>query len=224
MTAVRGIVGAGGVHPGGGGAIVGEIVLVRHGQTEWSRTGRHTGTTDVPLTALGEEQARRVGAYLRRRRAPVLTLSSPRSRARRTAGLAGWADPLIEPDLVEWDYGGYEGRTTAEISAEVGHPWTIWADGAIPGETPGETIAAVGKRADAVLERLRPVLTGGQPGSPPAGDALLFAHGHLLRVLAARWLRLEPAGGALLALSAGSVSVLGTEHGAPVITLWNGEP
>lgn len=198
---------------------MGEIVLVRHGQTEWSRTGRHTGTTEVPLTALGEEQARRAGVYLRRRRPPALVLSSPRSRARHTAALAGWPDPLIEPNLAEWDYGGYEGRTTVDISAEAGHPWTIWAGGTIPGETPGENLEAVGKRADAVLERLRPVVSGAHPG-----DALLFAHGHLLRVLAARWLGLEPAGGALLALSAGSVSVLGTEHGGAVITLWNSEP
>lgn len=196
----------------------GEIILVRHGQTEWSVSGRHTGVTDVPLTPEGERQARRLGAFLRTRRRPALVMVSPRTRAKQTAALAGLADDLQTVDeLAEWDYGGYEGRTTVEISAGLGRPWTIWADGVVPGATPGETLDQVAKRAGSALDLARPVLAAG-------ADVAMVAHGHLLRVLAACWLGLAPSDGAHLVLSAGSASVLGAEHDIPALVLWNHVP
>ncbi|HEX6471741.1 MAG TPA: histidine phosphatase family protein [Streptosporangiaceae bacterium] len=194
---------------------MGDLIILRHGETEWSRTGRHTGRTDVPLTARGEEQARAL-APLVASLDPVGALTSPATRARRTAELAGLATARtrIDPDLWEWDYGGYEGRTTAEIRAE--RPgWYLWTDGVVPGDAdhPGETVEQVGGRADAVLGRIRPLLAG--------GTVIIVAHGHLLRVLTARWLRLEPAAGGLFRLGTGTVSVLGDEHGRPVISSWN---
>jgi broad specificity phosphatase PhoE len=185
-----------------------EIVLVRHGETEWSRTGRHTGRTDVPLSELGRQQARAVGAALRGRRFAVV-LTSPLARAEETCRLAGFADVAERRDeLQEWDYGAYEGRTTADIRTE--RPgWSIWADGVPEGETADD----VGARADRVLAELQARLDN--------GDAALFAHGHLLRVLAARWLDLAPSEGRLLALDTASVSVLGYEREAKVIRLWN---
>jgi probable phosphoglycerate mutase len=193
------------------GGRVGEIIVLRHGQTEWSRSGQHTGVTDLPLLPEGEDQARALRASLDDRTfAEVLV--SPRRRARRTAALAGLTPTAIDDDLVEVDYGGYEGRTTAEISAELGREWSIWRDGTIPGATPGETLAAVGRRVDRVLERVRDALQD--------GDVALVAHGHVLRVLTARWLRLAPEAGALFALSAGSYGVLGHEHARPVLTAW----
>ncbi|WP_067802097.1 histidine phosphatase family protein [Actinomadura formosensis] len=192
---------------------MGELVLVRHGETDWSRERRHTGLTDVPLTARGEGQARALRGALDGRRI-VRTLVSPARRARRTAELAGLPVDEIDPGLREWDYGGYEGITTAEIQKE--RPgWYLWDDGVVPGDAghPGETVRQVGARADAVLARVRP---------PPAdGDVVLVAHAHFLRVLTARWLGLEPALGRLFALATGTLSVLGTEHGRPVITAWN---
>src|SRR5690348_12620224 len=153
---------------------MGELILVRHGQTEWSRTGKHTGRTDVPLTGAGEAAAAALAPALAAR--PVRAVfTSPASRAVRTAELAGLAPAKEDPDLAEWDYGGYEGRTSAEIRAE--RPgWYLWRDGVIPGdrEHPGETIAQVGARADAVLRRVRPLLAG--------GDVALGAPGHLLRI------------------------------------------
>lgn len=185
-----------------------EIVLVRHGETEWSRTGRHTGRTDVPLTEPGRQQARAVGAALGRRRFAVV-LTSPLARAEETCRLAGFADVAERRDeLQEWDYGAYEGRTTADIRTE--RPgWTIWADGVPEGETADD----VGARADRVLAELQARLGD--------GDAAVFAHGHLLRVLAARWLDLPPSDGRLLALDTASISVLGFEREAKVIRLWN---
>ena len=190
-----------------------ELVLVRHGETEWSASGQHTGVTDLPLTPAGEQQVSQVRPLVGGRHFE-LVLCSPRVRARRTAELLGWTDPELAPDLAEWDYGGYEGRTTAEISAELGRPWRIWTDPVPPGATPGETLAQVAERADRVLARARPVLLAG-------GDVALVGHGHDLRVLAARWLGLAPQAGALLALSAGSVSGLGYEHDRPVIAYWS---
>ncbi|TML98456.1 MAG: histidine phosphatase family protein, partial [Actinobacteria bacterium] len=143
-----------------------------------------------------------------------LVLTSPMMRARRTAELLGLPEPEVEADLAEWDYGGYEGRTTAEISAELGRPWRIWTDPVPAGTTPGETIEQVAQRADRVLARVRPVLSQGQ-------DVALVGHGHDLRVLAARWLGLEPQAGVLLGLSAGSLSGLGYEHERPVIAYWS---
>jgi probable phosphoglycerate mutase len=189
---------------------MGEVILIRHGETEWSRTGRHTGRTDVALTARGEEQGRSLAPMLAERKI-VLTLVSPAQRARRTAELAGLTDAETEDRLWEWDYGAYEGRTTPQIRAE--RPgWYLWSDGVIGGETP-EQIAA---RVDAVLERVRPHLA--------EGDVALVAHGHVLRVLTARWLGLPPADGRLFKLDTGTLSTLGTEHDRPVISSWNVPP
>lgn len=190
---------------------MGEIVVLRHGQTEWSLSGQHTGVTDLPLLPEGEEQARGLrDAFADRPFAAVWV--SPRVRARRTAELAGLSPTATDEDLVELDYGGYEGRTTAEISEELGRTWSVWVDGTVPGETPGETLQDVGTRVDRVLDRARPL--------PGDGDVLLVAHGHVLRILTARWLRLEPAAGALFALPAGSYGVLGHEHARPALTGW----
>ncbi|WUH96584.1 histidine phosphatase family protein [Spirillospora sp. NBC_00431] len=206
---------------------MGELILVRHGETEWSRVRRHTGRTDLPLTGRGEEQARALRGALAGRRI-ARTLVSPAERARRTAELAGLTADDLDPDLWEWDYGGYEGVTSAAIRED--RPgWYLWDDGVIPGDAghPGETVEQVGKRADAVLARVRPLLAddhgngGGDGGGDRDGDVALVAHGHVLRVLTARWLDLEPARGRSFALETGTVSALGTEHGRPVITAWN---
>jgi broad specificity phosphatase PhoE len=193
------------------GSGMGEVVVVRHGQTEWSRSGQHTGVTDLPLLPEGEDQGRTLGTALARWSFAEVWVS-PRQRARRTAELAGLTPTRVDDDLVEVDYGGYEGRTTAEISAELGRPWSVWRDGTIPGTTPGETLAAVGERVDRVLARARDRLTD--------GDVVLVAHGHVLRVLTARWLGLPPEAGALFALAAGSYGVLGHEHARPVLSGW----
>ena len=180
------------------------MVLLRHGATEWSLSGQHTGRTDIPLLELGCVQARAAGERLRSMKfAQVLT--SPLLRARETCALAGF-EGQAEPDLVEWDYGAYEGLTSAAIRAE--RPgWTLWSDGVIG----GEGAADVGRRVDRVIERARSV----------DGDTLCVAHGHVLRVLAARWLGLPPVGGRLFALGTGTVSILGWERGTPVVSLWN---
>ena len=193
------------------GGRVGEIIVLRHGQTEWSRSGQHTGVTDLPLLPEGEEQAQRLRATFAQRSFAEVWVS-PRQRARRTAELTGLTATAVDDDLVEIDYGGYEGRTTAEISAELGREWSVWRDGIVPGTTPGETLAAVGTRVDRVLDRAR--------GHLADGDVVLVAHGHVLRVLTARWLGLEPRAGALFALPAGSYGVLGHEHARPVLTGW----
>jgi probable phosphoglycerate mutase len=181
-----------------------EVVLVRHGETEWSRDLRHTGRTDVPLTETGERQARTVGEALRGREFS-LVLSSPLRRALDTARLAGF-DPELRDDLAEWDYGEYEGRRTVEIREEV-PDWTIWRYGA----RGGESVQEIGERVDRVAEELRRV----------EGDVLVFAHGHVLRVLAARWLGLEPGDGRLFALDSATLSALGYEREQPVIGMWN---
>jgi probable phosphoglycerate mutase len=190
---------------------MGEIVVLRHGQTEWSRTGRHTSVTDLPLLPEGEEQARAIGTAFRGRRWAEVWVS-PRQRAGRTAELAGLPPTGVDDDLVEMDYGGYEGRTTAEISEELGREWSVWRDAVVAGNTPGETVSDVGARVDRVLARARDRLAD--------GDVALVAHGHVLRVLTARWLGLGPESGALFALPAGSYGVLGHEHGRPVLTAW----
>ena len=190
----------------------GRLVLVRHGETEWSRDGRHTGRTDVPLTADGERDARRLaprlaGFDLR------LVLCSPLSRARRTAELAG-LDPVTDDDLMEWDYGGYEGRTTSEIREDLGDPgWTVFGDGVVPGATPGETVEEVAARASRVLTRVAEPLR--------RGDVALVAHGHLLRILAATYLHQDARFGAQLLLDAGAVCVLDHERGVPAVRSWN---
>jgi broad specificity phosphatase PhoE len=195
---------------------MGELILLRHGETEWSASGQHTGRTDIPLTARGEAAAAALAPALARR--PIrAAFTSPASRAVRTAELAGLHDAKPDPDLQEWDYGGYEGRTTLQIQQD--RPgWYLWRDGVIPGDAahPGETVAQVGARADAVLARVRPLLAD--------GDVALVAHGHILRVLTARWLELAPDGGRLFRLDTGTISSLGTEHDYPVITAWNLPP
>ena len=188
---------------------MGEIVLVRHGETEWSRDRKHTSLTDVPLTADGRLQAEALGEALRGRRfAAVWT--SPRSRAAETCRLAGLGEvAVVRDELREWDYGAYEGRTTAEIRLE--HPgWTLWRDGPPDGETAGE----VGARADRVVAELRQL----------DGDVAVFSHGHFLRVLTARWLGLDPRDGRLFALETGTICVLGYERETAVIRLWNETP
>lgn len=186
---------------------MGELILVRHGETEWARDGRHTGRTDVPLTPRGEEQARSLAPLLADR-AIVLTLVSPAQRARRTAELSGLTGTETDDRLWEWDYGAYEGRTTPQIGEE--RPgWYLWRDGVVG----GETVEQVGTRVDGVLDRVRPSLA--------EGDVALVAHGHVLRVLTARWLGLPPSGGRLFRLDTGTLSTLGTEHDQPVIRSWN---
>lgn len=191
-----------------------ELMLVRHGETEWSRAGRHTGLTDIPLTPEGVDQAAAAGALLAGREF-ALRLVSPLIRARHTAQLAGLTDVDVDPDLVEWDYGGYEGVTTNEIRESV-PGWLLWRDGVVPGGPghPGESIADVGRRVDRVLDRVRPVLAEGR-------DAVVVAHGHLLRVLTARWLGLPPRDGRLFKLETARLSTLGHEREEPVLLSWN---
>jgi broad specificity phosphatase PhoE len=182
-------------------------VLLRHGTTEWSATGRHTSRTDVDLLPEGEADARRAGTLLADRVFARIHVS-PRRRARRTAELAALAaaDTVIDEDLVEWDYGEVEGRTTAEL--RVDRPgWTVW-DGPVPG---GETLAEVAARADRVIARLR----------ADAGDQAVIAHGHVLRVLAARWCGWPPIDGRHLPLEAGAVCELGWERETPALLAWN---
>ncbi|MCZ4602461.1 histidine phosphatase family protein [Streptomyces sp. Lzd4kr] len=197
---------------------MGELLLIRHGETAWSRSGQHTSFTDLPLTALGEEQARAAASLLAGRNV-VQTLVSPLQRATRTAELVGLTDVRIEPDLHEWSYGAYEGITTADIHV-LDPAWNLWTDGAPTGQggQPGESPDEVAARVDRVLTRVAPLLRG-----PDAGDVALVAHGHVLRVLTARWLGLPPGAGALFALSTATVSRLGTEHDRPVLTGWNTE-
>jgi broad specificity phosphatase PhoE len=180
--------------------------LVRHGETEWARLGRHTGRTDVPLTELGRSQAVAAGRKVTGQNF-VRVLSSPLSRALETARIAGFAKRVeLVDDLREWDYGADEGRTTEQIRRE--RPgWTIWADG----PHRGETIDEVAARADRVIARVREA----------PGDVLCFAHGHVLRILAARWIEQPPIDGQRLALSTATVSVLGWERETAVIQRWN---
>lgn len=192
----------------------GKLVLLRHGETEWSKTGRHTGLTDIALTAHGEDLARAAGALVTGYDFR-LVLSSPLQRAMRTAELAGLT-PQIDPLLVEWDYGGYEGRTTKDIRAELGYNWTAFTHGVIRGDTPGETVEEVAARASRVLTRVLPALVD--------GDVALVAHGHYLRILTAVFLRLAPRFGGQITLDAGSVCVLGFYREAPAILTWNHGP
>lgn len=183
------------------------IWLVRHGETEWARLGRHTGRTDIPLTDVGRDQAIALGRRLAGLPfGPVLT--SPLSRAAQTARLAGFPAAEQDPDLAEWDYGDLEGRTSADIRAEF-PGWTIWT-----GPWPGaETIDEVAARVDRVLVRCR--------ASTDDRDALLFAHGHLLRILAARWVGQPATGGSMFSLGTATVGILGWDHRTPVVETWN---
>lgn len=187
-------------------------MLLRHGETEWSRTGRHTGRTDVPLTARGEELGARTGELLKGR-VFSLVLTSPLQRASRTAELAGLVDAQVEGNLMEWDYGGYEGLTTAEIRERVGHPWTIFDDGVVPGATAGERIEDVAARCRKVIDRAMPFLA--------SGDVALVGHGHCLRILTAVFLGQQLRFGSQILLDAGSVSALGWERETRAIMSWN---
>lgn len=189
-----------------GGPETQEVVLVRHGETEWSRSGRHTGRTDIPLSDQGRKDAARVGAILRPRRL-ALVLTSPLSRATETCRIAGLGEEAhVREELREWDYGAYEGRTTLEIRRQV-PGWSVWT-GQVPD---GESVQEVSARADRVLGEIRST----------EGDVAIFAHGHLIRVLTARWLGLPPQDGRLFALDTATVSVLGYERETPVIRSWN---
>ena len=190
------------------GEVVGEVVLVRHGETAWSRSGQHTSFSDVGLTPAGEDEARAAAVKLADRRfAAVFT--SPMRRARETCALAGFADrAVVTDDLCEWNYGDYEGLTTAQIRA-TNPGWTIFT-GDPPG---GETSAQVGARADAVIARAVAAALG--------GDVALFSHGHFLRVLGARWIGLDAREGAGLRLDTATICVLGYEHDRRVLHVWN---
>jgi len=198
---------------------MGDLILLRHGQTEWSKAGKHTGRTDVLLTTVGAASAASLAPMLAKRQI-VAVFTSPASRAMWTAELAnlegaGGRYPVRQdPDLWEWDYGGYEGMTTPQIQ-EQRPGWYLWRDGVIQGdaEHPGETVSQVGERTDRVLARVTPLLRD--------GDVALVAHGHVLRVLTARYLGLPPDGGRLFRLDTGTISTLGAEHGEPVILTWN---
>jgi probable phosphoglycerate mutase len=195
------------------GAQPGRVVVVRHGETAWSRDHRHTGRTDVPLTPAGEERAsltrERLGRSVPDLR-PGLVLSSPLLRARRTAELAGY-DASLDGALLEWDYGTYEGRTTEEIRDVLGDPdWSVWTTTT----GLGESAAQVGERVAVLLDRVAPVLTGGE-------DVLLFAHAHVLRILTATWLDLPAARGQSFVLAPAGIGVLGREREAHVVSAWN---
>jgi len=184
------------------------LFAVRHGETEWSLSGQHTGRTDVPLLDAGRDRAKQVGAFLTGR-SFAQVLSSPFSRARETAAIAGYPDAEIDDDLREWDYGDYEGLKTLEIRKD--RPgWFLWDDG-VPN---GESIDEVAVRADRVIARVRAV----------EGDTLVFAHGHILRILSARWLDQPPGFGRHLILSPATLSILGHEREAPALESWNAPP
>lgn len=182
------------------------MVVIRHGETDWSAHKRHTGRTDVPLTEEGRHEAERIGRALRGWRFS-LVLTSPLKRAVETCWLAGYGDRAVAREqLMEWDYGEYEGRTTLDIRQQI-PDWTIWRYGAAGGESPEQ----VGARADLVLHEVRST----------EGDVLVFSHGHFLRAFAARWLDLQPSEGRLIALDPATLSVLGFEREQPVLRTWN---
>ena len=188
---------------------MGQIFLIRHGETEWSRSGKHTGSTDISLTSLGEQAAQKLVNVVPKN--PDLVLCSPLQRAQRTAALAGLVVTRTEADLKEWNYGDFEGRTTPEIRAELCDPeWLIW-DTLIPH---GEQLDDVAARVDRVIAEVLPTVLDG-------GSVVLVAHGHVLRILTSRWLGLSPINGRLFALSPATVSTLGFEHEQRVITMWN---
>jgi broad specificity phosphatase PhoE len=193
---------------------VARIWLIRHGETEWSRAGRHTGSTDLPLTQQGEQEADAVRDELTDV-TPGLVLCSPMRRALDTARRAGLDPDETIDDLREWDYGAWEGRTTAEIRVALGDPtWLVWDHPVPAGQTPGEQLDQVGERVDRVIGRCAPVLEDGH-------DVVLVAHGHVLRILTARWLGLAPIAGRLFALDPARISALGFEHEQHVIRSWN---
>jgi broad specificity phosphatase PhoE len=184
-----------------------QIFLVRHGETEWSLSGQHTGRSDIALTDWGRAQAEMLGQFLKGRNLAAWT--SPLQRARETCRLAGFEDAQVDGDLIEWNYGDYEGRTTAEIRKQVPN-WSVWDSPIVN----GESLEQVGARATSVIERV----------IAPKRDVALFAHGHILRILAACWLGLPPIQGRLFALDTGTVSILGYERETRVIRAWNLNP
>jgi broad specificity phosphatase PhoE len=202
-----------------------ELWLVRHGETEWSARNRHTSRTDVALTELGRERAALLGRYLAGVKFCAV-MRSPMGRARETCEIAGFGEHAVVDDgLREWDYGVYEGRTTAEIQREI-PGWSVWQDPVIG----GESLEQVGARADGVIARAveaasAPTSQMRDAGHPDAeadaGRVLLFGHAHILRIVASRWIGLAPAGGSLLVLGTGSVSVLGWERETRVVQRWN---
>ena len=186
-----------------------ELWLIRHGETEWSLSGKHTSRTDIPLTTHGRKRAEELRDYLKGTQFSAVFVS-PMQRARETCAIAGFGDvAVVDEGLREWDYGVYEGKTTAEIRKEI-PDWSVWKDEIVG----GETAEHVGERADGVIAR---ALAAGASG----GKVALFAHAHILRILAARWIGLAADGGRLLALGTGSVSVLGWERETRVIEAWN---
>jgi probable phosphoglycerate mutase len=190
----------------------GQVYVVRHGETEWSLAGRHTGRTDLDLTDAGVAEATNLRAAFDSHRF-VEVRTSPLRRAARTAEIAGLVPAVTDPDLAERDYGGYEGMTTPEIVESLGRAWSVWADGVPGGETPGETLDEVAVRVDRVLDRVRPRLA--------EGDVALVAHAHSLRILTARWLGLDAAAARLFRLETASFGVLGFEHQRPVVRRWS---
>lgn len=183
-----------------------ELWLIRHGETEWSLSGAHTSRTDIPLTDRGRQRAQRIMEYLQGKSFSMV-LTSPMQRARETCRIAGFGDVAqIDKDLVEWDYGVYEGRTTKDIQKEV-PGWSVWTSPIVG----GETLDQVAERAKRVIAR----------AAAKGGSVALFAHGHILRILAACWIESPPIMGSRLALSTGAVSTLGFEHQTRVITMWN---
>ncbi len=201
---------------------MGELVLIRHGETEWSRTGQYAGRTDLPLTASGEAAGRALAGALSGR-ALAAVFASPLGRAMRTAELAGLADVQPDLDLLEWDYGGYEGMTEEQIR-ETSPSWDLWRDGVIPGDAdhPGETLQQVAARIDRMLDRVRPLLRNSNSNSDADGDVAIVGHGHLQRVLTARWLGLDPSAARLLRHPhTGTISTLGYDREQPVISTWN---
>ncbi|MFE7039178.1 histidine phosphatase family protein [Streptomyces atratus] len=193
---------------------MGELIMIRHGETEWSRTGRHGGRTDLALTDAGVAAAEALAPKLAGRDL-VAVFSSPLSRALRTAEFAGLSGVTPDADLAEWDYGGYEGLTAAQIQ-QMRPGWDLWRDGVVPGDAdhPGEQLHQVAARTDAVLERVRPLLSD--------GDVAIVAHGHLQRVLTSRWLGLDPSASRLFGHPhPGTISILGLEHEQPVVLAWS---
>lgn len=187
------------------------VYLVRHGETEWSKSGKHTGRTDIPLTEEGRERARRIARYLQGRKFD-LVLSSPLGRAKETCELAGFAAKAqLDDSLLEWDYGVYEGRTTLEIRADEDPQWSVW----LSPITGGESLQQVYARAMSIVERL---------AASETQEAVVFAHGHILRILAAAWIGLPAITGRTLALDTATVSLLGYERQTRVIREWNVTP
>lgn len=189
-----------------------ELWLIRHGETEWSASGRHTSRTDIPLTELGRERAAVLGKFLAETKFAAV-FRSPMLRAKETCEIAGFgAQAVVDEGLKEWDYGVYEGRTSKEIQAEI-PGWSVWTNPILG----GETVEQVGARADGVIARA----LAAAPGGDGHAKVALFGHAHILRILAARWIGLDARGGSLFTLGTGSVSVLGWERETRVIERWN---